>query len=490
MYSLKHFRRLARADRNAVSVYDLLFEEHTSTMDLPYAYMYFVRHIIPGPQSLSYLVPHILLPIALLTPRSVLSRWQNIAVFIPIMVGCTIHAWTVMGSVDVPSLNGLFWAAFLLVLHDPWTKFALLKLDVESNGEIVQDDKTSQNGHGKEKKINPTHTAVPYPSTLKTRIPWTFKLMSGLTLDNWLISYPPHDKTQPSSPQPKTRTSFILTTTLHACTAYLILDLTCALTTTDPYFTNPSIPLSSPLPLTTPPFLQTIPPRILRPTLIALQAYALIANLLPSPALLPSLLNAAGLVPDSWSPHSWPPYFGPPGSFLERGLSGWWGTFWHQTMRWSVSGPGIVVADYLGLARKGLIRRAIVLCSAFGLSGCVHMGLVPPEPLHLGAGVSVGFVRTLVGGFFWAQIVGMLLEDVVRRCVERVVSRETRRTKAWWWLSAVGNVLWLYAWFCCCMPLLGEAGRQLGWWRHWLVPVSFVQGLRGEGWIAWEYLRR
>jgi hypothetical protein len=117
------------------------------------------------------------------------------------------------------------------------------------------------------------------------------------------------------------------------------------------------------------------------------------------------------------------------------------------------------------------------------------MGLVPPEPLHLADGVSVSFVRALVGGFFWVQVVGMLVEDVVGRCLERVVSRETRRTKAWWWLRAVVNVLWLYSWFCCCMPLLGEAGRQLGWWRHWLVPVSLVKGLRGEGWIAWEYLR-
>ena len=158
-------------------------------------------------------------------------------------------------------------------------------------------------------------------------------------------------------------------------------------------------------------------------------------------------------------------------------------------MRWSVSGPGIAMADYLGLAKKGLARRAIVLCSAFGLSGCVHIGLVPPEPLHLGAGVSVAFVRALVGGFFWVQVVGILLEEVVGRCLERVVSRETRRSKAWWWLRAGVNVLWLCGWFCCCMPLLGEAGRQLGWWRHWLVPISLVKGMRGEGWIAWEYLR-
>lgn len=159
-------------------------------------------------------------------------------------------------------------------------------------------------------------------------------------------------------------------------------------------------------------------------------------------------------------------------------------------MRWSVSAPGIAVADALGLARKGLARRAVVLSSAFGLSGLVHMGLVPPEPLYLGHGVGVGYARVCVGGFFWVQVLGVLVEDVVGRVTGRFIGRETSRGKAWWWVRAGVNVLWLWAWFCCCMPWLGEVGRQLGWWRHWLVPVSLVKGLKGEGWIAWEYLTR
>ena len=72
------------------------------------------------------------------------------------------------------------------------------------------------------------------------------------------------------------------------------------------------------------------------------------------------------------------------------------------------------------------------------------MGLVPPKPLCLGVGGSVGFVRVLVGGFFWVQVLGMLVEDVVGRGVGRVVSTETRRTRVWWWVRAVANVVWLY----------------------------------------------
>lgn len=462
-------------------------------MELPYAYVYFVRHIIPGPQSLSYLIPHILLPIALLTPRSVLSRWQNIALFMPMMVGCTIHAWTVMDSVDVPSLNGLFWSAFLLVLHDPWTKFRLLRPNVDAKSKIL--DYKEQDGHFKSHQsqtTKPQYATIPYPPTLGARIPWTFKLMSNLTLDNWLISYQPHDKRQPALPQPRTRASFVLHTTFHALLAYIVLDLTCAFTTTDPYFTNPSVSLSSPLPRsstkpTTLPvqLLTHLPPRILRPFLISLQSYFLISSLFPCPTILPALF-----LPAPYSPHTWPPYFGSPTSFLERGLSGWWGGYWHQTMRWSVSGPGIALSNYLSLKQGGLARRAVVLVSAFGLSGWVHVGLVPPEPLHLSNGRSLLAVRLCVGGFFWAQVLGILVEDVARRVVGRVVNKELREGKIWWRVRAVGNVVWLCVWFCLCMPLLGEAGRQLGWWRHWLVPVSLVKGVRGEGWVAWEYLMR
>ena len=118
-------------------------------MELPDAYMYFVRHIVPGPQSISWLVPHFLLPIALLVPRSILSRRQSISLVMPIILGCTIHAWIIMESVDVPSLNTLFWSAFLLVFNDPWNDFAMLKAngetkDMSTQIRVGQDDQNIQ----------------------------------------------------------------------------------------------------------------------------------------------------------------------------------------------------------------------------------------------------------------------------------------------------------------------------------------------------------
>lgn len=387
----------------------------------------------------------------------------------------------------MPSLDMLLWALFLLVFKDPWTEFAFLQPRTKTTE--AASGHAAQNGNTKDPKDIGylEYAAVRYPSTLQARLPWTLNLVTNLPLDSWIISHPHHDKQQPRPPASKSRTHFIFNYTLHAALAYLVLDATCAITTSDPYFTDPSIPISSPLPQSTHPLVSSIPSRILRPAITSLQAYALIANLMPFPAAIATLLNAADLIPDRWSPHTWPSYFGSPKSFLERGLSGWWGTYWHQTMRWAVVGPGMAVANGLSLPEGGLARRAVVLVSAFGLSGCVHMGLVPPEPVHLPRGGDVRVVRLYVAGFFWVQAVGVLVEDVVGRVMRVAVSRETRGV-AWWWMRAGFNVVWLSVWFCCCMPLLGEAGRQLGWWRHWLVPVSVLKGVRGEGWVAWEYL--
>ncbi|KAL1588918.1 hypothetical protein WHR41_02581 [Cladosporium halotolerans] len=437
-------------------------------MKIDLTYDYLVRHIVPGPQSLSWFVPIILLPIALLIPRSVLSRWQNIAIFVPVIVGSTIHAWIAMGSIDVPTMDILLWALFLLVFKDPWTEFAQLKPNAQASNTTVQHTKQQ---HDPKPTPGPTnnnsYTSTPYPPTLRARLPWTLNLLTSLTLSNWHISHPSHDKHQPRPPASPTRTAFLSHTLFHALLAYATLDLTSALTTTDPYFTSPSAPLTSPHPFHHLP----LPSPILRPTLIALQSHALISSLLPLPSL--------ALLPTPLSPHAQPPYFGPASALLSRGLAGFWGAYWHQTMRWVVSGPGVALAEAAGWERGSWRRRAVVVASAFACSGVVHAGVVPPEPEPVGGGRGVWGLRGCVVGFFGVQGVGVLVEDAVRGMGWGLRG----------WKRGVVSLGWLAGWFCVTLPLLGEVGRGLGWWRGWLVPVSFWRGLRGEGWVAWGFLR-
>jgi len=125
-----HFTTERLLDINTVFLQRLLIvvtgsenhSRHQSLSDM-LTYHDLTHHIIPGPQSYSYFIPHLLLPLALLTPRSLLSRWQSIALFMPIIAATTLHAWWMMGGVDVISVDTLLHALLLLVLKDPWADF-------------------------------------------------------------------------------------------------------------------------------------------------------------------------------------------------------------------------------------------------------------------------------------------------------------------------------------------------------------------------------
>ena len=155
-------------------------------------------------------------------------------------------------------------------------------------------------------------------------------------------------------------------------------------------------------------------------------------------------------------------------------------------MRVSVSTPGFALAKAFRLKRKSFTKYTLLCATAFGLSGAIHMGLVPPEPLN--ATKSPNTIRLYIATFFWVQPIAILLELIVARLI-------MRRSAPQYWQRSVGlkirivvNGLWVIVWFALTLPLLGEASRQLGYWRVWPLPVSLWKGLRGDGWITWPVL--
>ncbi|KAK0314092.1 hypothetical protein LTR82_013211 [Friedmanniomyces endolithicus] len=468
------------------------------------------HHIIPGPQSFSYFIPHLLLPLALLTPRSLLSRWQSIALFMPIIVATTFHAWWSMGGVDVISVDTLLHALLLLVLKDPWADFRYVsraRIDkdddtgdtqtttglpaVTANGQV--DKRTSiVQPKGHTKRLDPSsRTSLPppheqpYPPTLLTRLPWVGTLLVSLRLNNWKINLQPHDRTQPSVPAFPTRRAFAIYALLSFARGYLILDLTRAYIAQDPYFTDSSLAISSPLPF---PALRGLPPQLLRSMVVGAQAWALLGQLFYPLYLLPVGLHALGCLPDDWSPHRWAAYYGPPREIFLHGVRGFWGKYWHQTMRYSVSTPGYAVAEVLGLRGGSWGKYVVVTVVAFGLSGVVHMGLVPPEPAHVTMGV--GWIRLCVAGFFWVQAVGIFCETLVARAAVAIYGLEYWQRGNGLTIRLVVNGLWVVAWFTLSLPLLAEFARQLGYWSVWPLPVSVWNGVTTGRWITWPCLER
>ncbi|KAK3676022.1 hypothetical protein LTR78_004214 [Recurvomyces mirabilis] len=472
-------------------------------------------HLYPEPPIWYHIIPTIVLPTALMIPRTILSRWQNAAVFMPVIAAVTLKAWWEMGGVDVLSVNGLLWALFLLVLKDPWGDFRYVRGREMLERRVVAKDSgktevgtglpsVTGNGSVKEQTATTLQTSLPttidhnnndfyegetkqpYPSALLARIPWVYTLLISIRLNNWRINSPSHDKTQPPAPAFPTHGAFALQALSSFALGYVVLDLTSVYIAWDPYFQNPNMPLASPLslPSTLPSALQLLPLRLVRTMTIGAQAWALIGQMFYLPCLLPLTIHYMGWIGDEWSPHNWPPYFGPSSTILKHGVRGFWGSYWHQTMRFTVSAPGYELADLLGFKAGGTIRYAVITFTAFALSGLVHTGLVPPEPLN--AIVSPHELRFYVFAFFAVQPIAVLLETLFASLMAKYGGGLER------WRSGNGlrirkliNAIWTISWFTLTLGLIGEMGRQLDWWHYWTVPVSLWKGLRGEGWVAW-----
>lgn len=429
-------------------------------------YHYITRHIVPGPQDVSYFLPLILLPIALATPRSVLTRWQNIAIFMPLITACSIRAWIAMEGVDVISVNTLLWSAFLLVFQDPWKDFRFLLDRGTGEGNVRQPDLVGE----------------AYPLHLCDRLLWIGKLLASIRLDFWKIGHPSHDRQQPPAPAFSNARSFLIYSAWSLANAFIILDATRAYIEYDAYYHNSEVSISSPLPFSA---LHFIPPKLLRTMVAGAQAYALIGEMFYLPAAIPVFFSWVGVLPERYSPHAWPAYFGSPVAILKHGVRGFWGSFWHQTMRWTTSGPGYAIADGLGLQHGGLLRYAILSVSAFGLSGIVHAGLVPPEPRYTRD--SVQQIRLKMAGFFWAQAIAACIEAGVGRVV--TASTGPWRTGSRLRIRMLLNLSWTICWFSLSLPLLTDAARQLGSWQPWPLPLSLWRWYHGEGLFAWSNLR-
>jgi hypothetical protein len=448
-------------------------------MAIPPAYYTLVNRIVPGPQSLSYLVPIVVLPIAFCIPPWSVSKQTLCMIVLPISTASLIHAWVVMGGIDVISFDMLLHAYHLLLFNDPRRNFRRVieepQTAVVTNTQTPGLDKDS----GNDESTRPRYIEQPYPTTWSERLPWIGTLLISMRFIDWKIGSPSHDSKQPARhPNPPSHLRFILNAVLRTITGYIVMDLTSAWTQQDPYFKTFGTSVDSALPQTHL-FTALLPPRLLRCTVMALQVWATVGQQFQLPCILPVALHYAGYIPDAWSPHLWPTFFGSfSAMFTTPGLSAirnFWGRYWHQTLRHYCSAPGVWVADLLHLPRRSWIRYVLLSMATFFFSGVVHIGLVPRSPMF--AVESANHIRWLILGFFWLQPVGFAIEMVVSRVLRRVSVRKEVRV--------VLNVLWFVGWCCFVLPLLGEAGRNLGYWRVWPVPVSLWRGVMVGRWLTW-----
>ena len=435
-------------------------------------YNHLTRHIVPGPKSLSYFIPLLLLPMALLIPPSTISHRHLYVIFLPAIYACLTHSWLQIGGLEVISLTEALWSFVLLVLRDPRRTFRRVRI-------IGGADKASRERGGV------TFVEEGYPDSLAKRLPWVLTLMISVRLGGWKIGDPSHDKTQTSSRL--TRTAYLKHALALLAQAFLILDATSCYVLTDAYFVNSSVSVDEQFPPPSPDMpallviLRMLPPRLVRSSVLAGQVYAMVISMFYLPTIPAMGLNAIGVLPDEWSPHSWSVFFGSFSAIGHRGLRGLWGSWWHQLNRYMTSTPGRRLAQAVEISTESTLGYGFLTLSAFFFSGVIHMGMIPPEPKS--KLLSANLMRLYLAAFFWAQIPAFQTEVLVSKLVAKFAPSLTHLR-----VTTVFVLLWVAAWLSLTLPILTVPFREIGYWHQFPLPVSLVRGLAGQGCLTWPIL--
>ena len=421
---------------------------------------------------------------------------------------------------------GIVNSAALLLFNDPTTAFKRWEQNVESTGSSGANvsrgissgvETSTANGDATARK-GPTdqadaHKPTPenheersveepakyfwqsYPSDLLHRLDWTVDLTTSFRGPGWnwrQRTLGPLSKDSSSDfPRPASdaeNRTFISRTLRNFAILYLVIDLFKVIFMWDPYFIG-TAPLSSPPPqylswyfpmLSTYPVLTRIY-RLLLSCAAVLAALNLILLLCPIfyGIILPYTFFRHH---HHYTPLSHPLLYPPQqNSFLnvlDHGLSGWWGTWWHQMFRFGISEPSRVALERLSWNPKSQKARILQVIIAFTITASFHTAgshtlYEPTKP------ISGPFL------FFIYQGIGLLAQNYVTKILLGAYTKRLPR-----WLRRSGNLLFVAVWFYYTGPLFADDTAAGGLWNFEPVPISLFRGLglglKGEGWWCWH----
>ncbi|KAI0200113.1 hypothetical protein F4808DRAFT_430609 [Astrocystis sublimbata] len=383
---------------------------------------------------------------------------------------------------------------------DPLTKGILALNDQNKNSQRLDENTALELSElARDNEYEYYWQEYPAEASFGTRLDWVFDIVSSFRLTgwNWASSCLP-----PYEPPPKvgsyqlpleygshrskqgyertlSRWGFVLSRYfLNFLPSYIIVDVCGTLMTMDPYF------------IVGPDHNYPLPPHLasLHPVLLSLQrtTIAFVAILIA----LQYAWNAGALCLAIYGPavlgfraHPWhlPSMTGSFTEVLDRGLLGFWGTWWHQTFRFGFSAPTkwLMCNGYLPSSRSkaGKIINPIVgAIVAFAQSGLIH-----------GAGSYSTVPATHYWGpplFFALAGLGTVIQSVLSRSLGRRAENFPR------WLRRLGNITFVFLWlWATSAPLLDDFGR-CGIWLWEPVPISLARaaGL-GVDRRIWRYDR-
>ncbi|KAI9856931.1 MAG: hypothetical protein M1824_005085 [Vezdaea acicularis] len=293
--------------------------------------------------------------LALLTPPSNLSHRQLWTALLPVIWG--VHFWYCFvhcGEFTLyPSLEALV-ATDLLFFRTPRESFRRVGVSqkfhdfsrLRARDAPLPSPAKAANGHATTTTTSTTTTSTigeGYPTAFLPRLKWVFDLIFATALGRLDESLRPSDFTPSTTPTGhpvrRWRARYFLKELGLCILTYLVIDAALFYSQYDAYLRQrPGATIDSPLPPFLTPYLAhshgLVTPRSFR---VALNGIAIIAIIERTWCVLDTVTSAlVGLrvLGEEWNGESFEqPRFGSPRALVDSGLRGYWGSFWHQTLR-------------------------------------------------------------------------------------------------------------------------------------------------------------
>ncbi|TVY26061.1 hypothetical protein LHYA1_G004279 [Lachnellula hyalina] len=327
-----------------------------------------------------------------------------------------------------------------------------------------------------------------YPDKLSERIDWVMDHLLNFRGPGWnwaipiLPTYPPSVKQalgENPSVESRTGVSRIgfkrLDTLPRFVAGYFLLDATKTFLMKDPYFIFGPTTYDPPL------YFQNLSPSalwIIRQTttgfalILALEVAFLTGSIMHCLLLGPKVLGLRG--------HAWQysTNWGSVSNVLNKGLNGFWGSFWHQTFRFAFAAPTNFLIKNKYIEARSAAAKILGLFFAFGISGFLHLA---------------GSVSQLPQTYPWnsmtlflLQPFGILMQATACSYLRPFIERFPKACRQ------VGNLLYTVLFLFSTCWLMGDDFARGGVWLFEPVPISPLRGLgygvEGDGWWCWGHI--
>ncbi|KAL5345576.1 hypothetical protein ACLOAV_009330 [Pseudogymnoascus australis] len=461
-------------------------------------------------------------------------RWPVWLAIIAVEVSNMRHRISVEPAVSyvcgIASVWIIVWSTMWLILERPqFTAKRIERRKTLQNGSLTTSGRTTQessdttgyeiNGNGNLLKRQNGHAAAlstineslaetkgqkgaweyfwqPYPDALGERLAWVLDLTFSFRGRGWNFSIPTNPalpeavaaslgETVPESDGPltsktgiqcfRTRKELARYVVPSFILCYLLLDVCKFQIIHDPFYRTGDASLPAPAYLEGfPPFLVT---RIRRNTIaislvVFIQFHALLIPIVASLLLGPSVLGIRG---EAWM---YGTTWGSLSTILDKGLAGFWGSWWHQTFRAGFTAPANYLIRKGWLRGNGVVSQLVSITIAFMISGSMHAAgsfvqVLPTRP-----------ERQFT--FFLIQIVAVTVQTLFCAVLRPLIERLPR------WVRRTANAVLTYMWLYATTPLFNDDMSAGGTWLYEPVLVSPLRwlglGPKGYGWWTWAHV--